>query len=833
MRFFINIFSLLEQKDTLFWGETHTMKYLAFALLLAAAGLCGGSPAAQADGPRLEATAYHGDGGDFDRGRDFIRDGDHDRDDEHPDRDHHQALPSASCTGTLNGYFYDVTVPAGQSCTLNLATIEHDVTVSRGASLSIIGQAGSSNAVAVTIGGSLTATGCGAVTLNGTIGGVAVRHDVDIEGCRQQSGFVGPGIMIGGSFICSNNAASCQADHGTVVGNVSIRNNSSSTASDISADIVGGDLSCAQNSAAPADAGGISYIFGTASGQCGASFASMSPPANCSAALNLLRVPDVSLFYVQDVAASGATPEYCQIVGAVETHGKDGSGSAGFLLRLPKQWSNHFVFMGCGGPCGSIGTISAQTGIVTPALSVNGVDSGEALALGYAVVNTDTGHEPIGASNLQPWALLGVGIPNKPALYDNLYRSVHEVTIAAKLLVTAYYNDDISYAYFDGCSTGGRQAMVEASHYPEDYDGVISGDPVFDADTISVSNDKGFAVWLAPGAFVSSATIAQIDAAVLANCDALDGVKDGLIQNPALCTLDPNSLVGSVLTQPQATALRNYIDQVIDTTGRNVYPGFALGHWSTTGVPAYINFGNAPAPFPTSPQPWSATGAQITAPGAVVTGPVLYTLSDPGIRYQKEDDPNFDTINQWPAGANIGQPANIVSADVIELMRERVGRGNGDDPQKLEPFLRQNRKLIMYHGFSDNLATPFRTIWYYRELAEQAGGYSKLQENVRLFMVPGMGHCGGGTSPNTFDTLKTLASWVESGTAPDSLPATNASTGASMPLCKFPEQASYVGGPFNLASSWKCDPNDQRLLNTPGLDGVIAGTDHNDGLEGH
>jgi feruloyl esterase len=100
-------------------------------------------------------------------------------------------------------------------------------------------------------------------------------------------------------------------------------------------------------------------------------------------------------------------------------------------------------------------------------------------------------------------------------------------------------------------------------------------------------------------------------------------------------------------------------------------------------------------------------------------------------------------------------------------------------------------------------------------------------------MVPGMGHCSGGTSPNTFDTLQTLVNWVEKGTAPDSLPATNTSAGSSMPLCKFPEQASYIGGPMNMASSWKCDPADQRLINPPGLDGTIAGTDHNDQNPGH
>jgi feruloyl esterase len=160
-----------------------------------------------------------------------------------------------------------------------------------------------------------------------------------------------------------------------------------------------------------------------------------------------------------------------------------------------------------------------------------------------------------------------------------------------------------------------------------------------------------------------------------------------------------------------------------------------------------------------------------------------------------------------------------------------VGSGNGDDPKKLKAFIRQNRKLILYHGFSDNLAPPFRTIWFYRELADQEKGYAKAQENVRLFMVPGMGHCSGGTSPNSFETLNTLANWVENGVAPEAIPATNTGSGYSMPLCKFPEQATYLGGPFTSASSWKCDSSDQSLLKL-GSDGVIAGMTHN-GAQGH
>jgi feruloyl esterase len=277
----------------------------------------------------------------------------------------------------------------------------------------------------------------------------------------------------------------------------------------------------------------------------------------------------------------------------------------------------------------------------------------------------------------------------------------------------------------------------------------------------------------------------------------------------------------------------------------------AVGHWATTGFSVIQEFGNAPAPFPTAAEPWGARGV----------GPVVWTLGDPGIRYDTELDPNFDTINAWPQGPPFTAAANIVTTEDVKLLEETAGAGDGDDPTKLHDFLRYGRKMILYHGFSDPLVSPYRTIWFYRELAELGGDfderseardrdrdrdrgrdlfdrgrdrdrdasdrdYAEIQENVRLFMVPGMGHCSGGTSPNSFDTLETLANWVENGIAPEALPASNASTGRSMPLCKFPEQASYIGGPVNLASSWTCNPHDRRLLKV-GYDGALAGADHN------
>ena len=198
-------------------------------------------------------------------------------------------------------------------------------------------------------------------------------------------------------------------------------------------------------------------------------------------------------------------------------------------------------------------------------------------------------------------------------------------------------------------------------------------------------------------------------------------------------------------------------------------------------------------------------------------GPVAWTLTaDPGIKYYVEFDPNFDVNNDWP------QTGNVVQDSALALLRERNGPANSDDPFQLENFLKKGGKVIMYHGGSDPLITPFRSTWYYEELASLHGGYGPTQDSVRLFMVPGMGHCGGGVSPNRFDTLVALDNWVTKGIGPEGIIAT-ATNGRTMPLCKFPEMAHYNGsGSVNDVANWTCPSNDSSLLRI-GLDGIQAG----------
>lgn len=526
--------------------------------------------------------------------------------------------------------------------------------------------------------------------------------------------------------------------------------------------------------------------------------ASPAPAAlpNCSISkLAGFHVADVSITAATDVPAQAPNPEYCSVQGTVTTRGDGaGPGAAEFVLNLPIVWSNRLVFFGCGGNCGSVKDVAA-----------NGVDVAAALGLGYAVVNTDGGHEQDPSTPDPTWLLLAPGVPNTPAIIDFFYRAVHQTTLATKRLAQDYYASKIDHAYFDGCSTGGRQSVMEGDRYPEDFDGLIAGDPVIDADNQRAATIKQAKAFLPPTAYLPFSLIPTIDSAVDANCDAADGVADGLIQNPALCSFNPYALVPNILTIDQAHALNTYLKPVVDFHGRLVAPGMIVGGYATAGFEGQTEIA-APAADPGGAEPW----------GGIGMGPTAWTLADGSIRYFIERDPTYDVNNEWP------QFGNVISTAAVALLRERAHKGDADHPWKLRAFLHEDRKIIIYHGFSDDMVSPYVTIRFYKALANWQDDYARLQQQARLFMVPGMGHCKAGQGPNSFATLTALDNWVTNGAAPEAILATNTGTGRTMPLCKFPEEARYVGGPINVASSWKCDAADKRLLEI-GYDGILAG----------
>jgi feruloyl esterase len=382
-----------------------------------------------------------------------------------------------------------------------------------------------------------------------------------------------------------------------------------------------------------------------------------------------------------------------------------------------------------------------------------------ALSQGYATASTDTGH----AGNDPTF------IPGHPdKLIDFGYRSVHEMTVAAKNIIATYYGEAPQFSYFNGCSTGGRQAITELQRYPADYDGVIAGDPVFDS-----SHIQGTQLWLWQIFHKDEASnmppekLALLHTAVIAACDALDGVKDGVLEDPTRCGFDPGDLkckdgdAPNCLTAPQVEAARqSYVGPVNPRTGQPVWPGREWG--SELG---WVNHsGNAPSTY-----------------ASELYGYVVF-------QNPKWDYRNFD-----------------FDRDVVIAQKAMKDTMDSVDPD-LRPFFEHGGKLIHYHGWNDPGVAPQGSVNYYRAVAAKLGG--SVNDKYRLFMVPGMGHCDGGDGTGTFNMISALEQWVEDGKAPAWIPASRVRNGAvdrTRPLCPYPQVAAYRGsGSTDDAANFVC-----------------------------
>ena len=522
-------------------------------------------------------------------------------------------------------------------------------------------------------------------------------------------------------------------------------------------------------------------------------------------ALTALNIANATITSTKWVAAASPDPAYCDVLGMLKTTGEGApDGSAQFEVKLPADWNGKFLYLGVGGFAGALRP------------SVNGVDLQEALPQGYAVAISDTGHTGKGPFDAD-WAIEAPGRPDHAKLADYYFRATHQVTVAAKQLVQRHYGASaIRRAYFDGCSNGGRMGLMEAARYPEDYDGIIAGAPYMDVPGTNLSAVSRASVFIA--AYIPPPLLAKVDAAVLERCDARDGVKDGLIQNPARCSFDPAALVckkgdntGDCLSVGQVVALKSYFAAIRDKRGHVVYHGMSVADLSS-------DFGFVP---------WSETAppsdAKAAQPWGSGTAPIIWGAADGTARFFVYADPGFDT-------RRVNVKRNVAGDDAIAHYDRMLAAGSTDDPAKLATFLGKGKKLILYHGFADAALSPYTTVHYYRSLAAKSGGYAQTQQQVRLFMVPGMAHCRLGPGPNSFDMLGALDAWVEHGAAPDGIVATKYvhdkpadGIARTMPLCKFPEAARYDGaGGVNDARSWHCDARDQRM-DEGGRNGAAAG----------
>jgi len=432
-------------------------------------------------------------------------------------------------------------------------------------------------------------------------------------------------------------------------------------------------------------------------------------------------------------------PEFCRVA-ATLTPSSDSDIKVEFWLPTT-GWNRKLEVVGNGGWAGTISYGALAEG-------VRG---------GYATASTDTGHATPGGGFVQDH-------PEK--LIDFSWRSEHEMTVKAKAIVQAFYGGAARRSYWNGCSTGGRQALKEAQMFPEDFDAIIAGAP---------GNRTAMGLWVAhallkdPASHIPPEKYPLIHRAALAACDAADGLKDGLISDPTRCKFDPGVLLCKTddgtdcLTAAQVEAARK-----VYGPGRNPRTGAAL-------------FGTL--------APGSELGWGVMGGGPEPYGPILDQT-----RYVVFKDANWD----WRTFD--------FDKDNDRFNRSEYLIMNATDPH-LDKFVNHGGKLLMYHGWADQNVSPYQTVQYFRGV-EEALGAAKTEQSVRLYMMPGMAHCSGGEGPNTFDKIGTLDRWVEDGKAPASIIASHSTGGKvdrTRPLCPYPQVAQYKGsGSIDDAANFAC-----------------------------
>lgn len=419
-----------------------------------------------------------------------------------------------------------------------------------------------------------------------------------------------------------------------------------------------------------------------------------------------------------------------------------------FELWLPASgWNGKFLAVGNGAYSGEI----FYPLMIAP------------LTRGYATASTDTGHEGSGGD-----ASFVLGHPEK--WIDSAYRAVHEMTVESKALIAAYYGSEAERAYFSGCSMGGRQALMEAQRFPADFDGIIAGAPANYFTRVETAHFMdGEAMYRDAGSFLTPDKVRLLHAAVLKACDALDGVRDGVIEDPQRCHFNPRVLEctrgadeSTCLTASQVETARELYGPIRDPrTHAILFPGL----------------------MPGSEADWAAI-----APGMRALGSTFY-------HYVVFQDPKWDHRS-----FELGEALKRAESGEAAL-------ANAIDPH-LDAFFARGGKLIQYHGWADPLISPLNSVNYYLSVARAMGGASRLSGEYRLFMVPGMSHCLGGDGPDQFDTVTALDQWVAHGRAPNRIIAARIRgrrIDRTRPLCPYPEVAVYKGsGSTDEARNFAC-----------------------------
>ena len=457
-----------------------------------------------------------------------------------------------------------------------------------------------------------------------------------------------------------------------------------------------------------------------------------------------------------------AIPAYCRVDGEIDPRtGFEGKHYAiGFEIALPDNWNGRFLFQGGGGLNGNI----------IPPLGLPGAGNDPALARGFAVVSTDTGHKGavFDASFMK----------DQLASLNFAYIAVGRVAVVSKEIIAQYYGQPAKHSYFGGCSTGGREGMLMSQRYPTYFDGIIVGDPAMRTGYSNIGLANARAQWakIAPtdasGKPDPAKDFSEGDRKLLADsimktCDGLDGVKDGMIFNTKACHYNPAVLrckgakTDSCLTSQQVTALQSAFAGPEDSRGNQVYSPFP---WDT----GHLGAGSGPfAPF---------------------------------LSFLPSSGPSILASVEQPTDMGIDGLVARVRDDENQTLSETTWTN-------LSTFFGHGGKLVFYHGTSDPVFSAFDTLAYYEKMAAANGGFDQVMNSSRFYFVPGMQHCEGGSATlDKFDLLSAVVDWVENGKAPDSVIATGkAFPGRSRPLCAYPKYAYYKGqGDPENAANFEC-----------------------------
>ena len=492
---------------------------------------------------------------------------------------------------------------------------------------------------------------------------------------------------------------------------------------------------------------------GSAAALCLAGAAGSQPVAGAAApggACAALKAPglfaDTTVQDAHAVAADAGKglPGYCELSAVISPV----QGSAiGVVYRLPEGWNGKLLGLGGGGWAGNLRIESAAEG----------------LKRGYATLQTDGGHPTTSVWDTA-WAA------NPESITDFAYRAIHLMTVVGKQAAAKYYGRPQDKTYYQGCSTGGRQGLMEAQRFPDDYDGEITGAPVYNllVQTSAVIRNQTFALI---GSGVTADQLKLVNDAVLKACDGADGLEDGVIADPSRCAWDPSQVQCKPGELPGPGCLSLAQVEAV----RRAYTGVKLSDGS---VAAWPMARGGEVGWPVFMQISSSTRDSSNGGGfGGLRGPLL-------------GDPNFD-MSTFSA-----------ERDVPKVRASDFAKAYEANDPKLSAFTAHGGKLLMWHGWSDPGPSPVGTITYYNQVRASTPA---AKTGVRLFMAPGVYHCGGGPGPDRIDLLTALDQWVTTGVPPATLIATKTSSKLSRPLCPYPQVALYKGaGDPDDAASFSC-----------------------------